>query len=130
MAKEKHVPAPDVVALFDTMIDAVPGVARKGDSLPYVSLNGNMYATINKQNRIGIRLAEDDRKSFLTTHEDAGAFEGVPGFVMEEYVEVPESLYERVSVLQNWFRLCHAYAKTLKPKPTSKAKPPAEASGD
>ena len=51
---------PDVLAAFDRMIEGVKGVERKGATMPYCSINGNMYAMISKANIIGLRLSDSD----------------------------------------------------------------------
>lgn len=121
MPKDKHTPNPKVLSAFEAMIEGVPGIERKGDQNPYLSMNGNMYALMNKEDRFGIRLGKEDFETFLSTY-DARKFEGVPGYFMREYVEVPEALYDQTEVLQDWFKCSHAYARTLKPKPTTKPK--------
>jgi hypothetical protein len=112
-------PDPDVVAGFDLMISAVPGVVRKGATMPYVSVNGNMYAMINKANVIGLRLDKDDLSTFLQAY-GAGPFEGVPGLISKEYANVPRALLGDVRSLHNWFRISHAYALRLKPQATKR----------
>lgn len=119
MVKTKHIPDAKVLAVFDTMIAAVPGVTRKGDQNPYCSMNGNMYASMSKLDRIGIRLSKADLAEFLETY-DAGLHEGYPGFFQKEYAAIPEALYGETEVLQSWFKKSHAYVSGLKPKPTSK----------
>jgi hypothetical protein len=108
-----------VLAAFDSMITGVKGVERKGATMPYVSINGNMYGMISKADVIGIRLSPDDLEAFLGTH-NAKPFEGVPGFVSKGYVAVPEAMLGDTRALQNWFKLSHAYASKLKPKPTTR----------
>ena len=112
-------PDPEVLAGFDLMIAAVPGVVRKGATMPYVSVNGNMYAMINKANVIGLRLDRDDLATFLQAY-GAGFFENVPGLPSKEYAVVPRGLLDDVRSLHNWFRISHAYALRLKPQPTKR----------
>lgn len=119
MAVSKHIPDPKVLAVFETMIAGVPGIELKGDQNPYLSMNGNMYASMSKLDRIGIRLSKPDLAEFLEAY-DAGLHEGYPGLFQKEYAAIPKELYEQPDVLQEWFRKSHAYAQTLKPKPTKK----------
>jgi len=119
MPKDKHIPDPKVRAVFEMMIAGVPGVELRGDQNPYVSMNGNMYASMSKLDRIGIRLSKADLTAFLETY-DTRLHEGYPGFLMKEYAEIPESLYGASETLQAWFKKSHAYAETLKAKPTKK----------
>jgi hypothetical protein len=109
---------PDVLAAFDTMIAGVKGVERKGATMPYASINGNMYAMVSKANVIGVRLSESDMAAFLLS--GGTPFEGIPGFVNKEYGAIPKAMLADTKMLQTWFRLSHAYASKLKPKPTKK----------
>ena len=44
------------------------------------------------------------------------------GTVMREYVAVPDELLPNTKELKKYLDLSYAYAKTLKPKPTTKKK--------
>jgi TfoX/Sxy family transcriptional regulator of competence genes len=109
---------PAVLAAFDTMIEGVKGAERKGATMPYCSINGNMYAMINKANVIGLRLDDNDLQAFLLS--GAKPFEGIPGFVNKGYAAIPQAMLADKKALQTWFRLSHNYASKLKPKPTVK----------
>ena len=111
-----HKTDPAVLAAFDTMIAGVQGVERKGATMPYCSINGNMYAMISKADIIGIRLNDNDLKAFLLV--GGRPFEGVPGFVSKEYGAVPAAMMADARLMQTWFRLSFAYASRLPPKPT------------
>jgi hypothetical protein len=107
---------PEVLAAFETMIAGVKGVERKGATMPYVSINGNMYAMISKANVIGLRLSDSDMAAFMLS--GGTPFEGVPGFVNKDYAAVPRTMFADTKSLQTWFRLSYNYASRLKPKPT------------
>lgn len=106
---------PKVLTAFDAMISGVPDVARKGATMPYASINGNMYASISKANIIGLRLSKTDLAEFLETYQN-GLYEGVPGHFMKEYVAISEDLLSNVGTLHKWFRKSHNFALGLKPK--------------
>jgi hypothetical protein len=108
---------PEVIAAFDLMIAGVKGVERKGATMPYVAVNGNMYAMISKADVLGLRLSSNDLETFLATY-NAKPFEGVPGFVSKEFGAVPRNLFKDAMTLQTWFKLSHGYASKLPPKPT------------
>jgi hypothetical protein len=118
MAKAETTTDPKVLAAFDAMIGAVPGVTRKGAAMPYVSVNGNMYGMISKADVIGIRLGKDDLAAFMA----AGGvpFEGTPGFINNEYGGVPAALLADSKTLRAWFKKSHAFAAALKPKKTTR----------
>ena len=118
MATATNKTDPAVLAAFDTMISGIKGVDRKGATMPYCSINGNMYAMISKADIIGIRLSENDLKAFFLV--GGTPFEGVPGFVSKGYVAVPQAMLGDSRALQNWFKLSHAFASKLRPKPTTR----------
>jgi len=118
MAKAETVTDPKVLASFDAMITGVPGVERKGAAMPYLSVNGNMYAMISKANVIGLRFGKDDLAAFMAAGGEL--FEGTPGFINKEYGGVPAAMLGDIKALKRWFKLSHAYAGTLKPKKTSR----------
>ena len=105
------------VALYDKLIATNPKLERKGDANPYTSLKGNMF-TLLHQNRLAIRLPEDEREKFLKKYKTS-LFEAY-GAVMKEYVAVPDDLLAKTIELQKYLELSYEYAKTLKPKPTKK----------
>jgi hypothetical protein len=116
MAKPENHTDPEVLEAFDTMIAAVKGVERKGKTMPYVSINGNMFGMINHADVIGIRLSDRDKAAFLLI--GATPFEGTPGYINKDYLSVPAALHGDSKALQTWFRLSYSYASRLKPKPT------------
>lgn len=119
MAKAKNMTDPAVLAAYDRMIAGVPGVERKGATMPYTSVNGNMYSSISKANVIGLRLSNTDLATFLETHSTT-LYEGIPGHFMKEYAAVPPSILDDTETLQNWFRKSHSYVSGLKPKKTTR----------
>jgi len=119
MAKAKNQTDPKVMAAFDIMISSVPDVERKGAAMPYVSVNGNMYASISKANVIGLRLSKEDLAEFLINLETE-LFESLPGFFQKEYGAVPAIMLSDKELLQSWFKKSHQNALTLKPKKTKR----------
>ena len=118
MAKAENTTDPKVLAAFDAMSAAVPGVERKGAAMPYLSINGNMYALINKADVIGLRLGKDDLAAFMAV--GATPFEGTPGYISKEYGGVPSAMLKDSKGLKAWFRKSHAYASGLRPKKTTR----------
>lgn len=108
-----------MLAAYDRMVAGVPGVERKGATMPYTSVNGNMYSSISKANVIGLRLSKTDLATFLEIHSTT-LYEGVPGHFMKEYAAVPPGMLDDTQTLQDWFRKSHDYAGGLKPKKTTR----------
>ena len=67
---------------------------------------------------LGMRLAATDRDAFIATY-GTGRYQA-HGAVMKEYVAVPAELLERTSELAPYLAKSYAYAKSLKPKPTTR----------
>ena len=108
------------VELYERLLAAIPGIERKGDANPYTSLNGNMFTLLHQGQTLAIRLPEDDREKFLKKYKTT-LFEAY-GAVMKEYVRVPDALLSKTAELEKYIAISYAYAKTLKPKPTTKKK--------
>jgi len=108
------------LAIYEKVVATNPSIERKGDTMPYTSLNGNMFSLLGKDGSLGFRLSKEDRKEFLDKYK-SGLMEQY-GAVMKEYVLVPDTLLNSPKELKKYFELSYAYAKTLKPKPASKTK--------
>ena len=91
MPTKKNNPVSSQVALYDKLIATNPRIERKGDANPYTSLNGNMF-TLLHQNRLAIRLPEEEREKFLKKFKTS-LYEAY-GTVMPEYVAVPDAMLE------------------------------------
>src|SRR5580693_10372385 len=115
-AKKKQA---STVELYEALIRTLPEIERKGDANPYTSLNGNMFTLLHQQ-KLAIRLPETEREKFLKKYQTK-LFEAY-GTVMKEYVAVPDELLENTKELKKYLVSSYEYAKTLKPKPTTKKK--------
>ena len=108
------------LAIYEKVVATNPSIERKGDTMPYTSLNGNMFSLLGKDGSLGFRLSKEDRKEFLDKYK-SGLMEQY-GAVMKEYVLIPDKLLNSPKELKKYFERSYAYAKTLKPKPASKTK--------
>lgn len=110
----------DPVALYEKLIATLPGVERKGDKVPYTSVNGHMFSNLTGAGKLALRLPADVREAFLAKYKTTLVTEY--GIVRKEYVEVPDALLSRTAELKPYFAQSFAYVSALKPKPTSKTK--------
>ncbi len=108
----------DTLACYDALIAKVDGIKRKGATMPYSSMNGNMFSYLEKDGSFGLRLPETDRQAFLKKYKTS-LFVSF-GMVMQEYVLVPENLFRNTRELAPFFKKSVEYVKTLKPKPSTK----------
>lgn len=108
------------VDLYDRIVASDPMIQRKGAANPYTSMNGNMFSFLSKDGRISFRLGKEQREELLSRFPDAISVQY--GAVMREYIEIPEEMEYNEELLTRLFADSVAYARTLKPKPTTKQK--------
>jgi TfoX/Sxy family transcriptional regulator of competence genes len=110
----------DKIELYDKLVATNPKVERKGATVPYTSLNGNMFSYLSKEGKLALRLPAAEREAFLEKYK-AKLCEAY-GVVQPEYVEVPDSLLAATRELKKYFDASYQYVQTLKPKPTARKK--------
>jgi hypothetical protein len=118
MAPSKPNIAAATIETFDALIATAPGVERKGASMPYTSCNGHMFSFLTPDGMLALRLPSAEREAFLKTYRTTLCEQH--GVVMNEYVTVPRSLFEKTQDLRRFFEISRAYVASLKPKPTTR----------
>jgi hypothetical protein len=106
------------LAQYERLVAAVPGLERKGVTVPYTSVNGNMSSFLTESGTLALRLSVSGRRMFID--EYATTLHEAHGTVMKEYVSVPGGLLADTDRLRPWFVASHDYVAGLKPKPTSR----------
>src|ERR1700722_4582679 len=109
---------PEKLQLYEKLVATNPKIERKGDTVPYTSLNGHMFSYLSKEGKLALRLPAKERDAFLKRYK-AKLCEAY-GRVQPEYVEVPDSLLASTRELKKFFDASYAYVGSLKPKPTTK----------
>jgi TfoX/Sxy family transcriptional regulator of competence genes len=112
------------LALYEKLVATLPGVERKGASMPYASVNGHMFSFLTREGTLALRLSEDDRAAFLKKYKTRLCEQH--GTVLKEYVEVPEGLLKKTPELKTYFDASYEYVASLKPKPTKRKPSPKE----
>ena len=103
---------------YDRLLQTIPEIERKGKTMPYTAVNGNMFSFLDKEGNMGLRLSPKDRDEF-TSHNKAVLMEQ-HGRVMKEYVKVPFELLRDTNSLSKYLQKSYDYVLSLKPKPTKK----------
>lgn len=116
MAK-KSIPPPENLDLYSRLMTSVPGIEVKGATMPYTSLNGNMFSFL-KEGAVALRLSPEDREAFIKKYKST-LFE-THGIVMKEYVTIFPALLKKEKELKLYVLKSLEHAKTLKTKPTKK----------
>lgn len=120
MSKAKSNIAPDRLELYDKLVGTYPDIERKGATVPYTSLNGNMFSYLHASAGLALRLPQGEREKFLEKYKTR-LFEAY-GVVQKEYVAVPDALLAKTNELKPYFKMSCEYAKSLKRKPAKKLK--------
>ena len=120
MAKAAAAAPADKVALYERLVATNPHVERKGATMPYTSLNGNMFSFLMKSGRVGLRLPEAEREAFIKKYKTKLVEQY--GVVQKEYVEVPDTLLAKTTELKKYFDASFEYVSSLRAKPTTKSK--------
>jgi len=107
--------------LYEKLVATNPRLERKGDTMPYTSLNGHMFSVLTKEGQLALRLPAEARDAFLKKYKTTLCTQY--GHVMPEYVVVPDALLKKTPELKKFFEVSYAYVGSLKPKPTTRAKP-------
>lgn len=108
------------IELFEKLISTFKDVERKGATMPYTSVNGNMFSLLSKDGTMALRLPEKERELFIKKYKTK-LFESY-GAVMKEYVAVPNELLKNTRELRKFFSVSVDYANSLKAKPTTRSK--------
>ena len=109
----------ETLAQFDKLAVTVAGVERKGDTIPYTSVNGHMFSYFSKDGNYVLKLPPDELEVFLKKYKTT--LNEAYGIIQKEYAVVPEKLFKNTKELQPYFKKSYEYVKSLKPKPTKKA---------
>jgi hypothetical protein len=118
-SKKKASAPSENVELYEKLVALFPNVERKGATMPYTAINGNMFSYLHPSGAMALRLPEDAREEFLKKYSST-LFQAY-GVVQKDYVTVPGALLENTKELKKYFELGYRYAGKLKPK-TSKKK--------
>jgi hypothetical protein len=82
-----------------------------------------MFSILNENGTRALRLPEAERAAFLARYDTT--LNIAYGIVQKEYVVVPDSLLASTDELREHFAVSVAYARSLRPKATTRKKKPA-----
>jgi len=103
----------EALKLFDEAAE-VAQIERKGKTMPYASANGHMFALLNKDGQLGIRLSKEEQHQF---DQDHGAAPLVShGAIMKDYVLIPQKLLAKKELLAAYLKKGLSHARSLPAK--------------
>jgi hypothetical protein len=106
------------VALYEALLATNPEIERKGATMPYTSVNGNMFSLLTADGSLALRQPAAEREAFLKRYDTTLCVQY--GAVMKEYVQVPAELLRNTRALAKYLDSSYRYACSLRPKPTTK----------
>lgn len=106
--------------LYAAAVAATEGCELKGATMPYTSINGNMYSFLGKNGVVAIRLGEAERVKLGQSGGEPYVHES--GAAMKEYMSLPSSILADGKSAAGWLTRSLAFAATLKPKATARSK--------
>src|ERR1700744_5694101 len=104
----------EVLGWYEKLVATNPQIERKGDTVPYTSLNGHMFSYIN-DGSVVLRLSKEDKEAFEKKYKTGPVISY--GTIKKDFVAVPDQLLKNTKELKKYFDQSIAYTKTLKPKP-------------
>ena len=90
----------------------------KGAKTLYTAINGNMFSFIDDQGRVCLRFSERRKVELNNLYGSTDVLQY--GSVMRGYVSLPGEVTTDETALDKLFSESLAFAKNLKPKPTTK----------
>jgi hypothetical protein len=118
VTKTKNDIPPAKLELYEKLVRTNAEIDRKGATVPYTSINGNMFSYLHSSGTLALRLPDGERDKFLKKYKTK--LMEAYGIVQKEYASVPDSLLAKTDELKPYFKISYEYAKSLKPKPTKK----------
>ena len=110
----------NVLERYQALVANETDIELKGASMPYTSINGNMFSFLSKDGRLHLRFSKNDLVSFIKMEQAEQSVQH--GVVMKEYAVVPDIVFADFKKLSHYFNLSYRYAKTLKNKATTRKK--------
>src|SRR5258708_4951800 len=88
------------IELYDKLIKTNPKIERKGDTMPYTAINGNMFSYLAKDGFMALKLPGKEREAFLVKYKTTLFHQY--GIIQKEYVTVPHTLLENTAALKKY----------------------------
>lgn len=108
----------DTRTILETLAAPDPDLTVKGKKMPYLAVNGNMFAFVDAEDMLCLRYGEVDRARLA---EDFAAGPVMQyNAVMRGYVAIPAETLGDADALADLFAQSVAFAKALRSKPTKR----------
>jgi hypothetical protein len=109
------------LAVYDKLLATVPGVERKGATIPYTSTDGKMFTYLTPSGDLRLRLPAAERDAFMKSYRTKPVIQH--GVLMKDWVAVPPALFARGAELKPYLEKSRTYARQLGAKPSTRGRP-------
>ena len=99
------------LSLYEKIVATIPGITRKGVTMPYTSHNGHMFSFITEDGKMALRLPSKELESFLEKYKTELCVQHRA--VMKEYAVVPDDLLTNTKELKHYFANSYKYVASL-----------------
>ncbi|MEZ4778619.1 MAG: hypothetical protein R2786_04480 [Flavobacteriaceae bacterium] len=106
------------LAIFDKLVAMNPKFERLGKTMPYCAANTHMFALLNKDGELGLRLSKESQETFKATFNTT-IFKSY-GAVMKDYVLVPNEMLNDLKLLSTYLNESYEYVMSLPASPRKK----------
>ena len=100
---------------MDSALDPFLCLKKRMFGYPAYFVNGNMFTGLH-EDRVILRLSQQDREAILADGSKAVLFEPMPGRPMKEYVVLLKPVYQDPALFNEWLDRSFKYASLLPPK--------------
>jgi TfoX/Sxy family transcriptional regulator of competence genes len=109
-------PSPELQDIIEQAVGKYTCTMKKMFGSNMFFVNNNMWTGVH-QNRLILRMGEEDRGAILRSHSEVAMFEPMPGRIMTEYIDLPEQLVRDETFLSEWLERSHTFVASLPLKP-------------
>jgi hypothetical protein len=106
------------LAIFDELVALNPKFERLGKTMPYCAANTHMFALLNKDAELGLRLSAASQEAFKEKYNTA-IYKSY-GAVMKDYILVLDGMLKDLKLLSKYLDESYEYVMSLKPNPRKK----------
>jgi len=111
----------ELVDIVDAAVEGYESHIKKMFGSKMYFVNNNMWTGVHQKCLI-IRLSEKDRGEILREYQEVSMFEPMPGRIMTEYIELPESFVRNDDRLKEWIERSYEFVSSMPPKPPKQKK--------
>ena len=113
MAKPAPKAPPESVAFYEALLATIPAIERKGATMPYTSVNGNMFSGLFGS-AVGVKVSDADRAE-LEQVDGTGPY-GPAERPMSGWTTLPDAWRRHPDQVTEWMGRADAHVSTLPPK--------------